>query len=131
MSAWQRYILFQIPGWIITGLVILGLCRWRYLSGWLAVLGFVGWVLKDLLMYPLLRRAYESDLKLGSQALVGMRGVAQDHLDPRGYVRVRGELWNAVANPIDQVIFAGTEVEIVSADGMQVIVAATHKYRGN
>ncbi len=82
-------------------------------------------------MYPLLRRAYESDVKPGSQALVGTRGVAQDHLDPRGYVRVRGELWNAVANPIDQVIIAGTEVEIVSAEGMQVIVTSRRKNREN
>lgn len=122
---------FQIPGWIITGLIILGLYSWRYLPGWVAIFGFSGWILKDVLMYPLLRRAYESDVKPGSQALVGMRGVAQDHLDPRDYVRVRGELWNTVANPIDQVIFAGTEVEIVSADSMLVIVTATHKYRGN
>jgi len=80
-------------------------------------------------MYPLLRLAYEN-VKPGSQALVGTRGVAQDRLDPRGYVRVRGELWNAIANPIDQVIIAGTEVEIVSAEGMQVIVT-TRKQRGN
>lgn len=129
MSTWQRYILFQIPGWIITGLIIISLWNWRYLPGWIAVLGFIGWVFKDLLMYPLLRLAYEN-VKPGSQALVGTRGVAQDRLDPRGYVRVRGELWNAIANPIDQVIIAGTEVEIVSAEGMQVIVT-TRKQLGN
>jgi membrane protein implicated in regulation of membrane protease activity len=112
-------------------MIILGLWNWRYLPGWVAVFGFIGWVLKDLLMYPLLRRAYESDVKPGSQALVGTRGVAQGHLAPRGYVRVRGELWNAIAHPSDQVIFAGTEVEIVSADGMQVIVTTTHRYQQN
>jgi membrane protein implicated in regulation of membrane protease activity len=76
-----------------------------------------------------LRRAYEADRKSGSQALVGARSVAQERLDPRGYVRVRGELWNAVANPIDRVIFAGTEVEIVGADGMEVVVTARGKDR--
>src|SRR5689334_2186802 len=113
-----------MPGWIITGLIVMGLWEWRYLPGGFAVGGFIAWVLKDLLLYPLLRRAYEADLKPGSQALVGARGVAQERLDPRGYVRVRGELWNAVANPIDRVIFAGTEVEIVRADGMEVVVTA-------
>jgi len=74
VSTWQRYILFQIPGWIITGLIIISLWNWRYLPGWIAVLGFIGWVFKDLLMYPLLRLAYEN-VKPGSQALVGTRGV--------------------------------------------------------
>jgi len=33
VSTWQRYILFQIPGWIITGLIIISLWNWRYLPG--------------------------------------------------------------------------------------------------
>ncbi|HEY7219415.1 MAG TPA: NfeD family protein [Candidatus Binatia bacterium] len=129
MSTWRRYLLFQIPGWLITGLIVVGLWNWRYLPDSLAVVLFIGWVGKDLLLYPFLRRAYELDAKTGSQGLVGVRGVAQDHLNPCGYVRVRGELWNAVANPVDQVILAGAEVEVVSADGMQVMVVAARRDR--
>jgi membrane-bound ClpP family serine protease len=50
--------------------------------------------------------------------------VAEENLAPQGYIRVRGELWRAVATPADQVVNAGTEVEIVSADGMRVFVRA-------
>ena len=32
---------------------------------------------------------------VGSEFLVGERGVAEEDLNPRGYVRVRGELWHA------------------------------------
>jgi membrane protein implicated in regulation of membrane protease activity len=131
MATWHRYLLFQLPGWIITGLILLGLLNWQYLSGWLAVGVFGGWIGKDLLLFPFLRRAYERDIKPGSQGLIGFRGVAQEHLTPRGYVRVRGELWNAIATPVDQVISAGTEVEIVNANGMQVMVTATRRNREN
>jgi len=43
-------------------------------------------------------------------------------LAPEGYVRIRGELWRAVSEPADQMIFAGTQVEILSAEGMRVYV---------
>lgn len=115
-------MLFQIPGWIIAATILVGLWHWEYLPAWLAAIGFFGWVLKDLLMYPLLRRAYETDVKSGSAALVGARGIAEQELAPQGYIRVRGELWRAVAAPPHQAVSAGAEVEIVSADGMRLFV---------
>ena len=72
-------------------------------------------------MYPLLRRAYEPDV-LGSARLVGCRGVAEGELNPAGYVRVRGELWRAVARPEDAVIASGTEVEVVQAERLELFV---------
>lgn len=124
MSTPLKYLVLQIPGWIITAAVLTTLWHWQFIPQWLAVLGFFAWVLKDLLLYPLLRPAYETGVKTGSAALVGARGVAEENLAPQGYIRVRGELWRAVATPADQVVNAGTEVEIVSADGMRVFVRA-------
>jgi membrane-bound serine protease (ClpP class) len=117
-----KYLIFQIPGWVITAAVLERLWHWQFIPKWLAVVGFCGWVLKDLLLYPFLRRAYETDIKTGSAALVGARGIAEEDLAPHGYIRVRGELWRAVVSPPDQVVNAGAEVEIVSADGMRVFV---------
>ncbi|HEX9787695.1 MAG TPA: NfeD family protein, partial [Candidatus Binatia bacterium] len=116
------YLLFQIPGWMITATVLAILWHWQFIPRWLAVAGFFGWLLKDLLLYPFLRRAYETDVKAGSAALVGAKGVAEEELAPHGYIRVRGELWRAVASPPDQVVNAGAVVEIVGADGMRVFV---------
>ena len=59
---------------------------------------------------------------VGLQALVGARGFVHDDLSPKGFVRVQGELWSAQALPADQMIVAGTEVEIVSAEHMTVFV---------
>jgi membrane protein implicated in regulation of membrane protease activity len=118
-----KYLLFQIPGWIITAIVLLILLHWEFIPKWLAVLCFVAWLLKDLLLYPFLRRAYEPGVT-GSARLVGSRGVAEGDLAPTGYIRVRGELWRAVVSPADNVIRSGTEVEVVSADRMEVFVRA-------
>ena len=122
MSTWQRYLIFQIPGWLIAAAVLLALLHWEFLPPWLGVVGFFAWVLKDVMLYPLLHRAYQTNVKTGLQALVGARGFAHDDLSPKGFVRVQGELWSARALPADQMIVAGTEVEIVSAEHMTVFV---------
>ena len=116
-----KYLLFQIPGWIISALVLMLLWHWEFIPKWLAVLCFFGWLLKDLLLYPFFRRAYEPGVT-GSARLVGSRGIAQGDLAPTGYIRVRGELWRAAVRPADQVVRSGAEVEIVSAERMEVFV---------
>jgi membrane protein implicated in regulation of membrane protease activity len=127
MATLLRYLFFQIPGWVIAALVGLGLIHWEIVPTWVAVFGFSGWVLKDLAFYPLLRSAYETHVKFGSEALVGKTGVAQGELSPEGFVRVDGELWQAVADPAGLVITAGTEVEIVRAEGMKVVIRAARQ----
>ena len=122
MSTWKRYVLFQVPGWIIAAVVVTGLWHWGLFPAWLSLFCFSGWVLKDFILFPLVRKAYETAVKTGSDALVGARGIAEGNLAPEGYVRIRGELWRAVNNSGDQIISSGTEVEILSAEGMKVFV---------
>jgi membrane protein implicated in regulation of membrane protease activity len=102
-------------------MVLFFIARWQWLPNWLAVTCFCGWVLKDLLLYRFFRRAYEPGVT-GSARLIGARGIAEGDLAPNGYIRVRGELWRAVVNPADSVVRSGTEVEIVSAQRMEVFV---------
>ena len=75
-------------------------------------------------MYPLLRTAYESGVKTGVEQLVGARGVAQEELAPRGYIRVRGELWRAEIKADNGRIPSGSPVRILEAQGMTLIVEA-------
>ncbi len=81
------------------------------------------WVIKDLVFYPLLRNAYESSPKTGADQLVGLQGVAQEQIDPRGYIHVRGELWRAETEPGNGPILAGSRVKVLAANGMTLIVA--------
>lgn len=131
MPVWLKYLLFQIPGWAITGAVLLSLWHWQLITMSLALLGFFAWLLKDLFLYPFLKLAYEGSASTGSSALVGARGVTQEDLDPSGHIRVRGELWRAVAVPGDQKVAAGTPVEIVDAEGMLLFVRAVPTLSGD
>ena len=122
MSTWCRYLVFQIPEWLITGVIALALWRWQIVPLWLSAIGVVAWVIKDLVLYRYVRSAFERDHRVGAALLIGHKGIASGKLAPNGYVRVRGELWRAVARQDEPEIAAGTMVEIVAADGMEVVV---------
>ncbi len=124
MTTWNKYLLFQIPGWIIAALILIAMRYWVGLPVWIALIGFVLWVIKDFLFYPLLRVAYQSGPKTGVDQLVGLRGVAKQKLDPRGQVYLRGELWRAETAPGVQPIASGSKVRVLRAEGMTLIVMA-------
>jgi membrane protein implicated in regulation of membrane protease activity len=117
----RKYLLFQVPGWLIASIALIAAVHWEWITPPLAVAAFALWVLKDLLFYPLLRRAYEPD-RTGAERLVGERGSAEGDLTPRGYVRVRGELWRAVTDSAEQPIASGTDVEVIRAERMELTV---------
>ncbi|MFQ5851946.1 MAG: NfeD family protein [Candidatus Binatia bacterium] len=124
MRTWIKYLLFQVPGWVLAALVLMGLRYWIGLPVWIAVGAFLFWVIKDFVFYPFLRIAYESRVKTGAEQLVGLRGVARENLSPHGYVHVRGELWRAEAEPGDRPILAGSPIRVLAGRGMTLIVAA-------
>lgn len=101
----------------------MGLRYWVGLPLWIVVGTFLLWVIKDFVLYPLLRVSYESGGKTGADQLIGLQGVARERLDPRGYVHVRGELWRAETEPGDGPISAGSPVRVVGTNGMTLIVA--------
>jgi membrane-bound serine protease (ClpP class) len=59
-------------------------------------------------------------VKTGKEALIGARGIATTDLKPKGEVRVMGEFWEATAK--DTTIAAGQAVEVVSMEGMFLVV---------
>ena len=122
MTTRHRYWLFQIPGWALTGAVLLVLREWIdiSLSVVFGVLALV--VIKDFLLYPFLRSAYDTQVKTGVAQLIGSQGVVKRDVDPEGYVLVRGELWKARLQHNDRAAPKGTEVRIDDADGMTLIV---------
>ncbi len=120
MKTISKYVLLQIPGWVILGVVLFFLWKWDWISieiAWgIFALGF----LKDLILYPYLRKAYEPGGKSGSARLIGVRGIARDPLQPSGYVQINGELWQAVTegDPIP----SGTQVQVLSVRGLKLRV---------
>jgi membrane-bound serine protease (ClpP class) len=118
----KRYLLFQLPGWILTTLLLGAAHRWLGLSIPVAALLFLLFVAKDFLIYPYVRKAYEAEDKTGAELLIGSVGVTKQTLAPEGYVLVRGELWQAIAEPPGEAIPQGSEVVVHGADGLRLIV---------
>lgn len=114
----RRYLLWQLPGWLVAaaaGAVLAGGLGW---PGWAAALLPAAWILKDLLLYPAMREAFRP----APPPLVGRRGQAVERLAPDGWVRVSGELWRArVAGP-GAVIESGRGVVVRGARGLTLIV---------
>ncbi len=115
------YALLQVPGTVLAGLVLGLLFHWGWLSaGWALVL-FLGWVVKDWALYPVLRDTFTSS-QPGADPLVGTRGVVEKALAPHGLVRLGGELWQAEAFSPERSIAAGMPVVVRSTRGLTLLV---------
>lgn len=89
-----KYALLQIPGTALLIAILLFLHVRLGLSGWVVLWIMALWVAKDVCLFPLVWRAYESRSS-ERDSMIGEEAVAGGRLDPSGYVRVRGELWKA------------------------------------
>jgi membrane protein implicated in regulation of membrane protease activity len=97
-----------------------------------AVLAWLTFLIVSLLMLWVVRpiaRAHvrtPPQLRTGAAALVGRNAVVLERIANReavGCVRVDGEVWTARSYDEDQVIEAGTEVQIVEIRGATALVA--------
>ena len=122
MTVLRRYLLVQIPGWVLAATVLYALHVWLNLPAWAAIGLFAADVVKDFVLYPVLRRAYETTEAIGADRLIGETGIVRQPVDPHGYIEVRGELWEAEATPGSPAIPEGSRVEVESARGMTLVV---------
>jgi membrane protein implicated in regulation of membrane protease activity len=99
VSTRARYLLHQLPGWLAVALGLVVVRPWLELGATTAVLLWLAWVLKDLLMYRFVKEAYRVDKRSELERLVGARAVVRRALNPAGSVRMRNELWQAEAAP--------------------------------
>ncbi len=118
-------MLYQIPGWLLAVVAAVLLHRFVGLPGWAAAVLVVVWALKDAALYPFLRIAYEADSRSVVERLIGLEGVAVEPLAPRGYIRVRGELWLAEPIAKDAQIRSGLPVTVDSVRGTTLLVSCT------
>ncbi len=118
----QKYLVLQVPGATLVGLLLVGLCYAELLSLATSVAFFVAWCVKDALMYRFVRSAYEPGPLHGTAALVGQHGVVVQDIAPTGSVRLSAEHWSARAAEGNSSLSQGTRVRVVSVDGYVVIV---------
>jgi len=117
-----KYLLMQIPGWILVVVALWFFRRWVDFPVWAAVGVVLLWVIKDILLYPFLRPVFESGRKSGVDRLIGAEGIAADRLAPSGYVRVGNELWRAEVLEADEPIPEGSRVRIRAVRGLTLLI---------
>lgn len=116
-AAFRSYLASQIPGWLLAVPIAWMLYRWAVLPGWLAIALCAAWVVKDLLLFPIMHRFYRSEP--AAKRLVGRKGTAVTALDPEGLVRVHGVLWQARAGePVSE----GASVRVLGIQGLILLV---------
>lgn len=122
MTVFWRYWLLQVPGWGVLGAVLWVSHHYFGLSWlWCGVL-FGVWVLKDWAIYPILKKHYEFRHEGATESLLGQRAIAEEVLEPRGYVRLRGELWRAELQEGSAPIPRGGEVVVDTIEGLTLRV---------
>lgn len=117
-----RYAAFQLPEFGIFGLLVWMAHHYWSVPGWAALLALGAWVLKDVALFPFLRRAYEPREHAAGGELLGAVGRAEDDLAPRGYVRLGHELWQAECEPGATPIRVGDAVRVRAVEGLTLRV---------
>ena len=118
----SRYTLFQIPDLILLSLGLAAAVRWWGLPVF-AAYGLVAlWIAKDVIMYPILRVAYESGGSSGLDGIHGALGVVTQPLVPSGYVRLGSERWKAELVSGSGMVPVGSAIRVVEVRGLTLVV---------
>jgi membrane protein implicated in regulation of membrane protease activity len=117
-----RYILFQIPGALLTAIALVFAVQLLDFSTTLAIALFAIWIVKDALLYPALRIAYEAGAPHGAEALVGASGTILETLSPEGWVQIGPERWRARLAGDSVSLARGAEIRVRDVKGLVLVV---------
>jgi len=117
-----KYILFQLPELAVVCVLAIGARGWVGLPDWAAAGIIALWVIKDAVLYPLVRIAYQPGSGGGAAGMVGARGTAQEALQPSGYVRISAELWRAELRSGAPPVERGDRIRVTRVDGLTLRV---------
>jgi membrane protein implicated in regulation of membrane protease activity len=117
-----KYILFQLPELAVVCVLAIGARSWVGLPDWAAAGIIALWVIKDAVLFPFVRIAYQPGSSGGAAGMVGARGTAQEALQPSGYVRISAELWRAELRSGTPPVERGDRVRVTGVDGLTLMV---------
>jgi membrane-bound ClpP family serine protease len=120
MTARGTYLLASAADWLLLSLLCVGAVRWLGLAAWVPIPVVALWIIKDVLMYPAMRRYYEPEP--ADRRIVGAEGEALSPIDQRGFVRVRGEIWQAQVMPGRRSVAQGRQVRVCDVEGLRLRV---------
>ncbi len=117
-----RYVLFQLPELAVIGFALIAAQHAGIVSTPWAWGLFAVWVLKEVVLFPFVRQAYEPSDPDVVGHLIGRLGVATTRLDPDGTVRLGPELWRARTTPDSSPVEIGGSVCVKSVEGLTLQV---------
>lgn len=115
------YALLQIPSLALLFFILILVRRWVNLPMWSLWVIVAFWVAKDVARFPFIWRSYNRNRPNNPSSIIGARGIAEEPLNPSGYVRVHDELWKAEViggSPVDE----GDVVRVERAKGIKLLV---------
>ncbi|WP_429886043.1 NfeD family protein [Geoalkalibacter halelectricus] len=122
-----RYALLQIPALALLILGMLLVRHWWDLPAALPWLIVGGWLLKDIVLFPLVWRSYDPDPQPHGNSLLGCEGLVVRALEPAGMVRVHDELWRARLVEGAPILPGGRRVRVCGREGLTLIVEAVEE----
>ena len=122
LRALGKYALLQVPGIVMVVTAVILARRWLDLPTWIGAVAISAWVVKDIVLFPFVWRAYDKTRPGDPFSLKGARGIAQDRLAPSGYVLVGRELWRVEVMDPDSPIEKGEAVRVREINGLTLLV---------
>ena len=121
-SIYLRYILLNISEFGAMLLILVVIQYWVAIPVWLlwSIIGF--WIVKDVILFPFIWRAYDWDRAGRSRSMIGARGIAKEKLAPAGYIQIHAELWKAESLEEGPPIEAGQAVRVKKMEGLTQFV---------
>jgi membrane protein implicated in regulation of membrane protease activity len=116
-----KYLLIEVPGWLLVAALAWGARGWWGLPDWAAIAIVAAFVLKDLVLFPFVRHAYEVEMRENGSHLVGASACVEQSLAPEGWVRLGSELWRARSVGGEE-LPSGTRVCVEAVEGLTLRV---------
>jgi membrane protein implicated in regulation of membrane protease activity len=117
-----KYALLNLPEVLAGLMVLMFVQKWLELPHWAVWLLGALWILKEALIFPFVWRSYDSGSERNTYQMVGMRGIVEKRLAPSGYIRIRGELWQAETGEKDSPVEVGEKVIVRGRRGLLLLV---------
>jgi membrane protein implicated in regulation of membrane protease activity len=117
-----KYTLLQLPALTLLAIILYFMRLWVAIPAWL-IGGIIAlWVVKDVVLFFFVWRAYDQDRHTDANTMIGLRGIVKDRLAPSGYVEVHGELWRAEVMEGASPVNSGENIRVRGIRGLTLIV---------
>ena len=117
-----KYTLLQLPALTLLAIILYFMRLWVAIPAWL-IGGIIAlWVVKDVVLFFFVWRAYDQDRHTDANTMIGLCGIVKDRLAPSGYVEVHGELWQAEVTEAAPPIEGGERIRVQEIRGLTLIV---------